>query len=65
MNRITIRDANIPPNIDQFVEEFVGLTIISLIDFFLGYDQILLNLRSRDMTAIYTPIRLLRMMRLP
>ena len=65
MNRVTVRDANIPPGVDQFSEEFAGLTMASLIDLFSGYDQILLDLESRDMTAIQTPIGLLRMTRLP
>ncbi|CAL3966159.1 unnamed protein product [Diplocarpon coronariae] len=38
---------------------------ISLIDFFSGYDQFILDVKSRDMTAIQTPLGLLRMTRLP
>jgi hypothetical protein len=65
MNRVTVRDANVPPNVDQFSTEFAGLTMASLVDLFSGYDQFLLHARSRDMTAIHTPIGLLRMTRLP
>lgn len=34
LNRVTIRDANLPPSADKFSEEFVACTILSLIDFF-------------------------------
>ena len=32
MNRVTIRDANMPPNPDEFSEEFAGCYFVSLID---------------------------------
>jgi hypothetical protein len=38
MNRVIIRDANMPPSADEFAEEFSGYAIISLIDFFFEYD---------------------------
>ncbi|EFQ93275.1 hypothetical protein PTT_09396 [Pyrenophora teres f. teres 0-1] len=38
INGVTIQDANPPPNPDEFSEEFAGCAIMSLIDFFLGYD---------------------------
>ena len=61
MNAVTLRDANMPPSVDEFSEEFAGCTCASLIDFFSGYDQLVLDVRSRDMTAFMTPIGLLRM----
>ena len=61
MNRVTIRDANLPPSADEFSEEFAGCQIASLIDFFAGYDQMELDVQSRDMTAFMTPLGLLRM----
>ena len=64
MNRVTIRDANMPPSVEGFSEEFAGCTVASLLDFFSGYDQALLDPKSRDMTAFYTPIGLLRTTRL-
>ena len=36
LNRVTIRDANLPSSADGFSEEFAGCTISSLIDFFSG-----------------------------
>jgi hypothetical protein len=65
MNRQTIRDANLPPSVDEFSEEFAGCKIASLIDFFSGYDQVELDVKSRDLTAFQTPLGLLRQTRLP
>ena len=48
-----------PPDADEFVEEFSGMAVASLIDLFSGYDQITLDEKDRDMTAIHTPLRLL------
>jgi len=61
MNSVTLRDANLPPSVDEFSEEFAGCACASLIDFFSGYDQLTLDKRSRDMTAFMTPLGLLRM----
>jgi RNase H-like domain found in reverse transcriptase/Integrase zinc binding domain len=60
INRHTIKDANLPPSADDFAEEFAGLATASYLDWFSGYDQMCLAERSRDMTAIMTPIGLLR-----
>ena len=65
MNRVTIRDANMPPSADEFAEEFSGCAVASLVDFFSGYDQVELDPSSRDMTAFMTPLGLLRMTTLP
>lgn len=65
INRVTIRDANLPPNADEFAEEFAGLLCASIVDFFSGYDQMTLAKASRDLTGFQTPIGLLRMTRLP
>lgn len=60
MNKVSRRDANLPPTADEFSEKFAGCKILSLMDMFSGYDQITLHPDSRDMTAIHTPIGLLR-----
>jgi hypothetical protein len=49
-NTVIIRDANLPPDIDEISEEFVGCQITLLIDFYSGYDQIVLYPNSRDIT---------------
>jgi len=65
MNRVTIRDAGMPPAIDEFSEDFAGSPIASSIDFYSFYYQILLAMDSRDLTAFLSPVGLVWMMRLP
>ena len=38
LNAVTIKDASLPPTVDEFREEFAGYPLISLLDFFSGYD---------------------------
>ncbi len=47
-----IRDTNIPSNIDEFLDKFASYVVVFLLDFFLGYNQVLLDLKSRDITTI-------------
>ena len=61
MNEVTLRDANLPPSVDEFSKEFADCMTASLVDFFSGYDQLGLALKSKDMTVFQTPLRLLRM----
>ena len=65
LNRVTVRDANLPPSVDEFSEKFAGCAISSLIDFFSGYDQVELDEESRDLTGFMTPLGLMRMTTLP
>jgi hypothetical protein len=60
MNNVTIRDTMLPPNIDEFAKDLTRRPISTLLDFLLGYDQITLYKNSRDITAIQTPLGLLR-----
>ena len=48
-----------PPDADEFMEEFSGMAVASLIDLFSGYGQITLDERDRDITVIHTPLRFL------
>ena len=65
INRYTIRNVNLPPSVDEFSEEFAGCQVSSLIDWFSGYDQLILAKESRDITAFMTPLGLLRMTTVP
>jgi len=65
INRVTIRDANLPPCADEFSEEFAGCKVMSLVDFFSGYDQLELDVESRNLTAFATPLGLLRQTTVP
>jgi len=60
MNAVTLRDALIPPNVDEFAEDIAGRPLVSLVDIFSGYDNISSHPESRDMTAVMTPLGLLR-----
>ncbi|CAI6342054.1 unnamed protein product [Periconia digitata] len=64
-NAVTIRDAALPPCADDFSEYYAGCKILTLVDFFSGYDQMLLAKESRDMTAFQTMLGLLRCCTLP
>ena len=61
-NSETIRDAGLPPNVEEFSERFAGQAISSLMDFFAGYEQVPLAIESRDITAIETEQGLMRFM---
>src|SRR5258708_2297618 len=51
LNKYIIRDANLPLNINTFLEEFVGYAVTSFINFFSGYDYVELDLKCRDITV--------------
>jgi len=38
MNKVTLKDANLPSSVDEFLEEFIGCIAALLVDFFSGYD---------------------------
>jgi len=38
INRVTVRDTNLPPFVNEFSKKFTGCIITFLIDFFSGYD---------------------------
>jgi len=38
INRVTIRDANLPLCADEFSKEFAGYKVMSLVDFFSSYN---------------------------
>jgi hypothetical protein len=65
MNRVTLRDANIPSAADEITEEMARCRILSLVDFFSGYDQVPLAPESRDMTTFATMLGFFRQTTLP
>jgi hypothetical protein len=65
LNKVTIREAGMPPAVDEFSEDFAGYPITSAIDYYSGYFQISLDKESRDYTAFLTDIGLVRNTRLP
>ena len=48
-----------PPDADKFIKEFSRIAVASLINLFSYYNQITLDEKDRDITVIYTPLRLL------
>ena len=38
LNRVIIKNANLLPAVNSFSKEFAGFAVISLINFFFGYD---------------------------
>jgi hypothetical protein len=38
INKVIIRDANMPPNIDKFAKEFAKYVVALLLNIFLGYN---------------------------
>jgi hypothetical protein len=38
LNAVTRRDANLPPSVNEFAEEFIGCYITSLVDLYSGYN---------------------------
>jgi hypothetical protein len=65
LNKISIKDSGIPPNMEDFQTSFAGYQSYSLVDMLSGYDQRRLAVESRDLTTIRTPLGLLRRTRLP
>jgi hypothetical protein len=65
INKVTRRDSNLPPEVDEFSERFAGMRVVTLADWFSGYDQVELAETSRDLTGFMTPLGLLRMTTLP
>ena len=65
LNKVLIKDANLLLSADEFLEDFSGMAIASVLDLFSGYDQVLLDPASRDITAFQTQIRLFQMTTLP
>ena len=65
LNAGTIRDASLPPTVDEFSEEFAGFPLISVLDLFSGYDQYSLDPLSRGLTVFMTPFGSMRMATLP
>ena len=65
VNRVTIRNADTGPIVGEFTEAFARRAIYSMGDLYSGYDQFQLDVDSRDLTTMKTPLGLVRMCTLP
>ena len=59
INRVIIKDINLPLLVDKFLEEFTKIQIILLINFFSRYNQIELNNYSKNLITFITLLELL------
>ena len=65
LNKVTIKDAGLPPNLEDFVELFAGFQCYTVFDLFWGFDARRIHPKSRDLTAFQTPLGLLQLTSLP
>jgi hypothetical protein len=65
LNKVSIRDAGQLPIVDDFVEPYAGCQCYTVFDLFWGFDARIVHPQSRDLTAFYTPLGLLRLTALP
>ena len=65
LNGVSIKDAAVPPILDEFVESYAGRSVYSVLDMYWGFHARMLDVRSRDMTAFQTPLGALRIVSLP
>ncbi|KAI7943699.1 hypothetical protein MJO28_011227 [Puccinia striiformis f. sp. tritici] len=65
LNSVTIRDAGLPPRVDEFVDSMAGRVCYGLVDVMGGYDQRELHPDSRPMTAFETRLGRMQLTRLP
>ena len=65
LNAVTIRNAAVPPFVDQFVEGIAGHSCFSMLDLLVGYDHRTLDISSRDLTSFQSPLGALRNTSLP
>lgn len=65
LNRITIRDAAVPPYTEQLAESFGGRACYAALDLFVAFDQRRLDVRSRDLTTFSSPLGTFRLTAIP
>jgi hypothetical protein len=65
LNGVTIREAGVPPFLDEFVEGFTSRVIFTVLDMYWGFHARMLEPSSRDLTSFMTPLGLLRITSLP
>lgn len=54
LNAVTIRDSSLPPNVEDFAEQFVGRAIYGAADLYSGFDARILHPNSRPLTAFHS-----------
>jgi hypothetical protein len=65
LNAITIRNAAVPPFVDQFVEGMAACACYSMLDLFVSYNHRSLDISSCDLTTFQSPLGTFRCTVLP
>ncbi|MBW0472476.1 hypothetical protein O181_012191 [Austropuccinia psidii MF-1] len=65
LNKVTIKDAGLPPHIEEFVDVFSGRACYGLGDLMGGYCERKLDISARQLTTFETPFGRLKLTRLP
>ncbi len=65
LNAVTIRNAAVPPFVNQFIEGMAACACYAMIDLFVGYDHCTLDISSQDLTSFQTPLGAYRCTVLP
>ncbi len=66
LNAVTVRDATLPPCVDNMIESFAGCAVYGLFNLKSGYDSHILATILQDLTSFYMEgMGLLRLTRLP
>ena len=65
LNAITIAHSGVPPATEELASKYAGRACGGMLDLYVGYDERLLDIKSRDMTTFQTPFGALRLVTLP
>lgn len=65
LNAVTIRNSGVPPLTDQLIESMAGRSCYTMLDLFVGYDHRTLDISSRDLTTVQSPLGAVRLTSLP
>lgn len=65
LNAVTIAHSGVPPGAEELAIHFCGRACVGLCDLFVGYDERLLDIGSRDLTTFQTPFGAMRLTTLP
>ena len=65
LNKVTIAHSGLPPATEELASHFAGHACGGIFDLYVGYDEKVLDVRSRDYTTFQTPFRVLRLVTLP
>ena len=65
LNKVSLKDNYPLPKMDHILQRVVGASIISLLDGFSGFNQILMHPDDQDKTAFTTPWGTFKYMKMP